>query len=164
VIISLDMGWNLVSFQALPEDRSIENVLASVAGLYVEVNTISGEEVLVFTPGGENTLTDIDPGRGYWIKMKSAADLTVSGATVERTTLIELQPGWNLAPYLIDEPWPVRLALSSIAGKYDEVRGFDGEAKSFFPALPAAFNTLTEMTPGEAYLIHMTEPGLLIYP
>ena len=120
--------------------------------------------MLVYTPGGTNTLTEIDPGRGYWIKMKTAADLTVNGFAIDRSTPIELQPGWNLVPYLIDEQWPVRLALSSIAGKYDEVRGFDGEAKSFFPALPAAFNTLTDMQPGEAYLIHMTESGLLIYP
>jgi hypothetical protein len=164
VIINLDKGWNLVSFQVLPEDLGIENVLASIDGLYIEVNTISGVDVLVFTPGGANTLTEIDPGHGYWIRMKSAADLTVSGVRVDRSAAIELQPGWNLVPYLIDEPWPVRLALGSLAGRYDEVRGFDGEAKSFFPALPASFNTLHELEPGEGYLVHMTEPAVLVYP
>jgi hypothetical protein len=162
--IGLDKGWNLVSFQVLPEDLSIENVLASINGLYIEVNTISGDNVLVFTPGGANTLTGIDPGHGYWIRMKSAADLTVSGVRIDRSAAIELQPGWNLVPYLIDEPWPVRLALSSIDGKYDEVRGFDGEAKSYFPVLPASFNTLHELEPGEGYLVHMTEPAVLVYP
>ena len=66
--------------------------------------------------------------------------------------------------YLVDEAWPVRLALDSIAGRYDEVRGFDGEAKTLFPQLPDAFNTPETMEPGHGYLIHMSQAATLGYP
>jgi hypothetical protein len=146
----------------------VQNVLSSIAGLYSEVNTIAGDETMVYTPAGAAngtaTLTTIDSTHGYWIKMKSAATLEVTGSPIDPSTPITLQSGWNLVPYLAENAMPVRQALGSIAGQYDEVRAFDGEAMSFFPALPAEFNTLNQMMPGEGYLIHMTEPGQLVYP
>ncbi len=161
----LNPGWNLISFLVLPEDRSIEAVFSSLAGLYSEISTIHNGEAVSYVPGRPgNTLTEITPDHGYWVRMSADATLVTVGTAVPGRTEIELSEGWNLVPYLIDETWPVRLALSSIAGKYDEVRGFDTEAVSFFPALPAAFNTLHELEAGRGYLIHMNQPGVLAYP
>jgi hypothetical protein len=78
--------------------------------------------------------------------------------------VIALSQGWNLVAYLADEAMPVELALGSIDGMYDEVRGFDTEASSYFPSLPAEFATLMTMRPGGGYLVHMTEAGQLVYP
>ena len=47
---------------------------------------------------------------------------------------------------------------------YDEVRGFNTEALSYFPTLSSELNTLQELEPGLGYLIHMTQPGVLVYP
>jgi len=168
ISIDLNQGWNIISFQALPTDTSLTNVLASIDGLYSEVNTIVDGQVLVYTPesaaDGSATLTNIDGTHGYWIKMRSTATLTVTGQPVDLNASIELQPGWNLIPYLSEDARMPRQALTSIAGKFDEVRGFDGEAMSFFPALPVEFNTLDSMEPGQGYLIHVTEQATLIYP
>ncbi len=163
--ISLEQGWNLISFHVLPEDTSIESVLATIDGLYQEVNTIIDGEAVSYIPGQlENGLTDIAPTHAYWIKMTQAETLVIVGDKVDPQTEIQLSEGWNLVPYLIEETWPVRLALSSIAGSYDEVRGFDGEAQSFFPALPPEFDTLHEMSLGEGFQIHMTADAVLVYP
>ncbi len=158
----LNPGWNLVSFPVLPEDRSIEAVFISIAGLYSEISTIRNGEAVSYVPGRPaNTLTEITSDHGYWIRMSKDATIVTVGAAVPGRTEIELNEGWNLVPYVIDRTWPVRFALSSIAGKYDEVRGFDTEAVSFFPALPAAFNTLHELEAGRGYLIHMNQPAVL---
>jgi hypothetical protein len=163
--IGLAPGWNLISFQVLPEDRSVGSVFGQINGLYTEVKSIINGQAVSYVPGREsNTLTKVRAEQGYWVKMSQAATLVTIGKQVDRNTAILLAPGWNIVPYLIEESWPVRLALSSIAGKYDEVRGFDGEAKSFFPALPPEFNTLTELIPGEGYLIHAIDSVLLVYP
>ena len=163
--IDLRWGWNLISFPVLPDDRSIEAMFGQVDGLYTEVSTIHDGTAVSYRPNRSvNTLTEVTPGHGYWVKMRQAATLFVIGTEVERQTGIQLTEGWNLVPYLIDEVWPVRLALSPITGMYDEVRGFDSEAKSFFPALPEEFNTLQELEPGKGYLIHVTDPVLLVYP
>lgn len=163
--INIQPGWNLISFQVLPDDKSVGNVFRSVDGLFVEISTIQNGVAVSYVPGrSDNALTFIEPAHGYWVKMTSAATLVVVGSSVDPQAAIQLDAGWNLIPYLIDEPWPVRLALGSIAGKYDEVRGFETEAKSFFPALPGEFNTLTELMPGEGYLVHMTEAAVLVYP
>lgn len=163
--INLRQGWNLISFQALPENRAIDRVFEQIDGLYTEVSTIHEGSAMSFKPDRTvNTLTGLAPAHGYWVKMTSAATLVVVGSSVDPQAAIQLDAGWNLVPYLIDEPWPVRLALGAITGKYDEVRGFETEAKSFFPALPGEFNTLTELMPGEGYLVHMTEAAVLVYP
>ena len=55
----------------------------------------------------------------------------------------------------------ITVALGSIEGRYDLVLG---ETKSYAVWLPPQFNTLTEMSPGEGYLIRMTAAGTLTYP
>lgn len=164
-VISLNNGWNLVSFQVLPADRSVESVFADLDGMLVEIATIINGDAVSYKHGREsNSLTEIKTDHGYWVKMNIAATLIVLGDKVDPRTEIQLSAGWNIIPFLIDEKWPVRLAFSSIAGKYDEVRGFDVEAQSFFPALPSEFNTLVELVPGRGYMIHMTEPAMLVFP
>lgn len=165
VSISVRSGWNLISFQVLPEDTSVANVLGSIEGLFTEIYTIQDGVANSYIPESfSNTLTSIEPGKGYWIRMTTTATVIVTGDSVDTQLAIQLNAGWNLIPFLIDESWPVRLALSSIDGKYNEVRGFEIQAMSFIPELPTEFNTLNELVPGEGYLIYMTEAATLVYP
>jgi hypothetical protein len=51
---------------------------------------------------------------------------------------------------------PITEALSSIAGTYDLVQGFDGAGQTYMPNQPQ-FSDLTELQPGHAYWIKITE-------
>jgi hypothetical protein len=65
--------------------------------------------------GLENTLSTLEPGRGYWVEMACPGEMTVIG---NRTTNpITLIPGLNLIGYQSLKPLPISAALSSIADK-----------------------------------------------
>lgn len=142
-------------------------MLQSIDGKYVAVTGLSNGEVTVFDPARSdalNSLMTFEVGYGYWVKMSSAATLTVQGTSVDSSTPIELHVGWNLVAYLPDSPMAVDTALASIDGKFQEVRSFAAEAHTFLAGIPAEFNTLTAMEPGMGYLVYMTQAGTLRYP
>lgn len=164
--ISLQEGWNLISFRVVAEDRTLVALLEEIAGLYEEVTTMKGDEIRTFIPGRPAELNDfksVDLTSGLWIRMNRAASLTVEGSPIPAGVPIELHKGWNLIAYTPEVPLPVGFALASIVGKYTEVRGFDAEAQSHFPGLPEEFNTLSVMQPGMGYLVHVTEDAQLSY-
>ena len=161
----MNAGWNLVSFQVLPGDTSVETVFAPLSGLYVEISTVVDGVSLVYRPGaapGENTLLSVDSSHGYWVKLREAASLDVLGVPAQPPA-IELQQGWNLIAFSSSEPLAIPDALRSVDGLYTEVRGFDGEGVSYIPGMPAQFNTLMTMYPGSGYLVHMQEDATLVY-
>ncbi len=55
---------------------------------------------------------------------------------------------------------PTAEALQSIAGYYQRVLSLN---KTYDPALPQ-YSRLLNLTPGEGYLIYLSEPATLIYP
>lgn len=165
VNISLESGWNLFSFNVMPVSSGIENLLSSIEGQYTVVETFDGE-TLSYYPGNsteQNTLETLDPYHGYWIKMEQPGILSITGTPVVATAPLSLQEGWNLVSYLGGGPLPVSTALSSIDGLYTAVLGYDGQAVSFYPALPAEMNTLEVLKPSYGYWIKMSAPATLIY-
>jgi hypothetical protein len=79
--LSLATGWNLISY--LPDaSQGVEAALASIAGQYSLVQgfdpVLGG---LTYDPELPffSTLTQLDPGRGYWIKMTESGTLVYSG-------------------------------------------------------------------------------------
>ena len=142
-------------------------MLAPIAGLYTEVNTIENGKTVTYRPGRQanaNSLKSLDPLHGYWIRMTSPASLEVRGADVSPATEIRLVQGWNNVGYLPASAMRVADALAAIDGKYVEVRGFDVEATSKLPNAPDDLTTLTEMRPGFGYTINMASAATLIYP
>lgn len=162
--MTLSAGWNLISFNVVPEDSDLRTLLLPIAGLYTEVSTIEGETALVFRPERAdelNTLQSIDVLHGYWIRLTDAATLTVQGPPADATAARFLDVGWNLISYLPNAPMSIGAALATLDNSYDEVRGFDVEAMSYFPDLPPQFSTLSVLEPGKGYLIHLTQPAVL---
>lgn len=70
--ISLKAGWNLVSY--LPEGAlSVTTALAGISAWLEEVRYLSDS----YTPAkARSTLTQMEPGKGYWIKVSQACTLT----------------------------------------------------------------------------------------
>ena len=117
-------------------------------------------------PPALNSLKVMDGRHGYWIYVIGDAQWEVSGDLLPDDTPLELCVGYNLISYLPDEPLSVPTALASIAGEYSAVLSFDplAGAKSYYPDLPPALNSLKVMEPGRGYWIYMTSADTLIYP
>jgi hypothetical protein len=79
--IMLCQGWNLIGYPAHAE-RNLTTALAAIAGMFDRVLTfdaVSGtwHSYDVNRPAYANSLTTLQPGRGYWIRMNQAATLNV---------------------------------------------------------------------------------------
>jgi len=169
--VYLERGWNLFSFDVIPEASEVEAVLASIDGRYSFVEGFEGgalsyypERLYAAESLELNTLRTLDALHGYWIKMDEAGTLSVSGTPVSEDTPLDLEEGWNLVSYLGDNALPVNTALSSIDGLYTAVLGYDGEGQSYYPELPQEMNTLEVLSPERGYWVKMTSAATLVYP
>lgn len=148
--ISLQSGWNEISFNVLPDDPT--SVIALIPNL-LQIKNCSES----FNPALQpqfNTLALITPESGYWVKVASSGLLQIEGSYTSQRT-IELKEGWNFTGYLPESPLPVTSALSSILPYVQDVRSND-ELWSR--------DQLLQMQPGKAYWIKVTQACSLIYP
>lgn len=152
--IELNSGWNLISLYVQPEDTSIEPVLASIEGKYISVWTYVDGAWLVYDPEnpGFSDLVTMEAGMGYWINMKQAATLIISGYAISNSQ--DLSSGWNLVGYSSDTACDIDVALTSIEGKYISVWAYmDGKWHVYDPENPG-FSDLLLMEPDYGYWIN----------
>ena len=153
--ISLNAGWNLISFYVQPEDTDISVVLALVD--CEKVWTLFEDVWYLYDPANPlfSDLLEMYAGQGYMIKMASAATLFVSGVVVDEA--IFLSSGWEMPGYLSATTYPTEDALDSIFGKYDKVWTIeDGFWKLYDPA-NLLFSDLLEMKPGQGYMMKIND-------
>lgn len=164
--IDLKTGWNLVSFNLIPNDDKIEVILADIFDDVLLVYAWDATEAgswMRYAPlaGFGNSLAALDNTMGFWINMKKDATLTVTG-TQPTSTNIALYKGWNLIGYPVQNAVAIPDALIAIDEKYDLIlayKAFDTEDpwKLYDPDAPNYANDLATMAPGWGYWIHITE-------
>jgi hypothetical protein len=168
--IQLHTGWNLISTPLIPEDTGTASVLSPIGGNYDIVWEYNASDTTdhwkKYDPSAPfgNDLTDIEPGKGYWILMTSDDTLPITG-TVPESTDINLKTGWNLIGYNSLDSQPITGALSSISGNYDIVWEYDASDatdhwKKYDPSAPFG-NDLTDMEPGKGYWMMMNSDDTL---
>jgi len=84
--INLKQGWNLISLPLIPTNSAIADVISDISS---KVNIVQHYDPtastnggwLSYSPsnGGLGNLTKMEDGKGYWIDMKEAATLTITG-------------------------------------------------------------------------------------
>jgi Mg-chelatase subunit ChlD len=161
----LKKGWNLISIPVDLEDKTIGNVLSSIAGKYNMVRSFSPPSTWkTYDPAhpGISDLNMIYPDSGYWINITEGANLTVTGREMANTQIL-VAPGWNLIGYPSFTTRGVSSGLSSVAGNYVLVRTFDPDEgwKTYDPAHPE-FSDLLNLSPGLGYWINMKVPDTVI--
>ena len=168
--VRLRAGWNLISFNVEPADRSVPAVLRPILGTFSRVLSMDCEQGgLTYYPDLPpfmNTLKEMGPIAGYWIEVDRDIELVIPGVQVPAFMPLPLCKGYNLVSYLPTAPMPVADALQSIDGLYVSVMSFDPElgALSYYPDLPPGLNNLQQMEPRRGYWIKMRQDAVLIYP
>ena len=75
--ISLTAGWNLVGYDAV-YSQPVVHAISSIATLIVSIWGWNNGQWLSYAPARPvNSLTTLEPGTGYWIKMKQPAVWTL---------------------------------------------------------------------------------------
>ncbi len=172
VQIPLLAGWNLVSFNVTPLEGTepitqVQEILSSITGQYQAVLGFDrgARSYYPDLPDFMNDLKALDPDHGYWVRMSAPATLHITGLPLAGGHSIPLYAGWNLVSYLPGMAMDVTQALGSIAGQYAAVLGFhEGQARSYYPDLPAFMNDLKCLQVNHGYWIKMVQDATLTYP
>lgn len=161
--LPLHAGWNLVSWNSIVTDDTLEHV---AAGVLDHTSIIMGFEKagLTYYPDLPQfaTLHQLDYLHGYWFRMAEEDTLCVNGPWAPLTTPIPLESGWNLVGYLPEKSRTVSDALSSVYADVQMVYGFAFGAQIYDPAL-LDFNTLDSMRNGYGYWIRVLKADTLRY-
>jgi bacillopeptidase F (M6 metalloprotease family) len=161
--ISLSSGWNLISFDVMKYQNSPESYfqpLISSNNLQM-VTGYQNQQGVFYDPDGLpflNTLQSIVPGEGYWVKLQSAATLTVEGFIYPPDYSIDLKAGWNLIGFWKDNILTPEQAFELLitAGILQMVTGYNEGGKFFDPNGPTFLNTLVEIQNGNGYWVKIS--------
>jgi PKD repeat protein len=166
--IVLNAGLNLISTDVIPVNSSITSVFASLINsnnlLFIQGrNSVGG--VVIFDPSLPpflNTLTQINPGEGYYVRVASPATLTVCGTPIDPAFKKNLNSGINLVAYVPQVSSTPSIYFSQLLANNNLLfaRGFNNGFKIFDPALPPFLNTLTSVDNGFGYEIRVVSAVL----
>jgi hypothetical protein len=164
ITLNLPSGWVLLSLPFQLSNPAISTVLAPIAGKYSVVWTYRNGQWNYYDtsdPAG-STLTAIDAGSAYWIKMTSPSQLQPLGASASGS--VNLLTGWNFVGYSYASAQPIASVLSSISGKYDLVWSYGNGQWSYYDPTDPAGSTLSQFQPGKGYWIKMEESAIWTLP
>ncbi|MFW6239300.1 MAG: hypothetical protein ACOC98_01605, partial [Thermodesulfobacteriota bacterium] len=163
-VLSLNEGWNLISLPVSLPETEVGRVLAPIAGKYDIVWGFYDGQWQSYDPGSPawSTLSDIRPGRGYWVDMNQAALLPVSGPPVADG--ISLGPGWNLVGYNFLGGIGTAGLFEGLSGNVTNVWQYDRGVWRVFDLRNPGFSDLQRLEPGFGYWIKADAAGTLRIP
>jgi len=159
----LSVGWNLISLPLQPTNTTASTVLSSIAGSYEVVWAYPNQTWQVYDPNDTagSTLTTVQAGMGYWIKMTAAKTLTVSGAAPSLP--ISLLSGWNLVGYNGTSCVTLSTAPSAIPANLQVSWGYPSQSWEFYDPANSS-STLTQLCPNYGYWINVDQAGTWTIP
>jgi hypothetical protein len=163
--VTLQPGWNLVSFNLRPVSTAITDVLSGLVGTYdlVYAWNLPGWLKYDNIPMSTDTLNTLDETTGFWIHITGtqALTLTVFGS-LPTTTSIGLSTGWNLVGYpsAVNRALPGALSDHGVGTNFTLVYAYHAndadQWKLFDPAAPVWTNDLTALSPGWGYWVQVS--------
>ncbi len=156
--VDLVRGWNMFSVNIDPVYADIDSVMSDIKEKIVLIKDDDGN---TYVPDyGINTIGNMDFRWGYKGYLREAAELIVSGQSVDPSTPINLESGWSMISYLPDSSMDAAEALASINAELIIAKNGDGH--TYVPAY--AINTIGDMEPGEGYKVYLSSAATLVYP
>ncbi len=152
--IILPLGWSAWSSYLAPA-ATVSDVMAPVVADMVITQHFNE---LFYPAFGINTMGTFSNNHGYITKMAAAATLTITGEMANPT--IQLHTGWNLISVLQECSIPAADVFGGIAGF---VIAWEPTGNGiYYPAY--SIYTLTNLMPGKAYYVKVTQAGTFTYP
>ena len=153
--IALQVGWNLISLNVSPTDKTIESIFSSVIANVIEVKDADG-----FWRKGQNaslqSLKNFSNGKAYLVKMQNAGSISVTGSPVlESLPSTNLKVGWNL----IACPYQTSTAISPVIATkpITIIKNFDGFWQS------TGTPSITSFDPGKGYYFNVSSPTTITW-
>jgi hypothetical protein len=159
--ISLAGGWNLISFDVGIENNGPADIFAALidADNLVVVTGYGAGGANFYDPSVPpflNTLTSIDEGFGYWVKVNNEVTLSAEGVSLGGGFAKDLAAGWNLIGYWLENSQGPADAFAALIDAENLVvaTGYGAGGANFYdPSVPPFLNTLTSLDNGFGYWV-----------
>jgi len=163
--LSLSTGWNLLSFDIEIENNVPVDVFGDLIanGNLVYVTGFGESGAVFFDPFGLsflNTLTAIEPGAGYWVKVNTGTELVQQGYGISNEFTVDLMASWNMLGYWLQESNTPELAFVELieTDNLVYVTGFNESGAALFDPNGLSFlNTLTSLDNSFGYWVKVNE-------
>jgi hypothetical protein len=152
--LSLNAGWNLVSFYVEATDMTVATVLSPISSKLTQIKNLQSSYDPSI-PSFLNTLSALNVKDGYWVQVSEAVTLDVEG-TVPSGASMSVKSGWNLVGYPRSSGEAVTDELTSLGSTVVQIKNLQS---SYDPSIPSFLNTLSTMVPGSGYWLQVTEAG-----
>jgi hypothetical protein len=163
--ISLESGWNWISFNVAPSDLSVERILENFPAESGDViKGQSGFSEYTTDYGWIGSLDFLRPGEGYRFRSKNKKELTSNGRQADSWAMpASLLQGWNWIGYLPEKPLRLKDALYFMQAVPGDVIKSQTQS-AIYNTNGEWLGTLREMHPGKSYLLHSQAKTDLVYP
>lgn len=156
-VISFERGWNLVSSYVVPEEQNIEQVFAPLVDSNVLILVKDGQGRVYYPAADLNQIGEYNPQAGYLVKVSEESTLTISG-TERISSSVDVNQGWNLLAYPLEEEHDVRSIVNGLGGgQIEQVK--DATGRFFVPAFN--FSNMEPLIAGQGYWVKVTEDSVL---
>ena len=149
-------GWNLVSLDVVPNDKSIESIFANlkpdnlqfVTGYDNGASVYNAKDLPIF-----NTLNEINEGLGYWVYVEERDTLFVSGTRLPADCRPTLNAGWNLIGFSSPHTYQPGIYYKDLIDNDNLIAlsGFERGLEVYDPLNPDATNTLRKLEKNRGY-------------
>ncbi len=153
--IPLINGWNMISFNTLPADPNLLNLLQPLvtSGNLIKVIDEEGNIIQNFPWGWVNNIGEMAFTEGYYIKVAAPCTLSVTGAPAPSPATIPLISGWNIMGYPCQNEQNALTALQPLITAGILVKVID-EAGNIIQNFPWGWvNNIGNLKAGEGYYI-----------
>ena len=163
--LNLSQGWNWISFNVLPFAGSDLNTVLGDTG-YADGDFIQAPGAVAEFFDGFGWFGDLEfisPNLMYQIYISSPKTLVVTGAPVNVSDPISLNPGWNWIGYKPQMPLDINVALVSPSFVDGDFIQTPGAVAEYFEGF-GWFGDMEFMFPGFGYQIYVANSGTVTYP
>jgi hypothetical protein len=169
VAIELTPNWNLVSFNISPDSPTIPGVFGAVPVVFMFGYTsgVGPKTWDVNRPSFLNDLANLDGLHGYWMKLNSQTNrtLSVTGIAVSVGTPMLMYKGWSLIGYLPDAKDTIPHSFLGLGSAYRFISAYaGGVTQTWDRARPAFLNDLKYLNAKQGYWVKMDTTKVLVYP
>lgn len=157
-VLSLSLGWNLVSLNISPFAESFIDQLSPLVEADALILAKDGSGHFYLPVREFSNIETWDFTQGYHLKMQNDARLIVEGEAVDSETPIDLRDGWNSISYLPRRPVDAPIALNNLGESLTIAK--DGYGRFYLREY--GFSDLT-MREGYGYQVRVEGAQELVY-
>jgi hypothetical protein len=160
--IDLNIGWNIISTNVLPENVNMLNIFQPLidAGKLKKVMDESGKSIEdwgVFG-GWKNGIADLIGTEGYKVNVYAATTLMVEGIATQLPFDIPLNAGWNIISWPSSNDQNGKDVFQTLIdeGKLKKVMDESGKVIEDWGLFGGWQNSIGNLKPGEGYKVNVT--------